>query len=129
MFSMVITPSVAKVLAAGGYTISDLANYWFKQATITRREYDFRSTYGQSNTPAPTIQSLIDNGTLDPKWFDKGADEMVPMLPTPDTIHIFVSGDSGRNKYMSFWAPYFTPALKEIQLPAKWEQLLKAARR
>ena len=129
MFAMVVTPSVSKVLAGGGYSISDLANYWFQHATITRREYDFRSNYGQSSTPAPTIQSLLDQGVLDPKWFAKGPDEMVPMFQTPDTIHIFVSGDKGRNKYTSLWGPYFKPALKEIKLPAKWEQLLRQARK
>ena len=129
MFAMVITPPVAKVLAKGGYSIAALTHYWFHHATITRREYDFRSKYGQSSSPAPTIQSLVADGTLQAKWFDKGIDEMVPMLPTPDTMHVFVSGDRGRNKYMSFWAPYFTPALKQIKLPAKWEELLKQARK
>ena len=129
MFAMVITPSVSKVLAKGGYSISDLTNYWFQHATITRREYDFRLKYGQSMTPAPTVQSLLEKGVLDPKWFAKGPDEMVPMFQIPDTIHIFVSGDKGRNKYTSFWGPYFKPVLKEIKLPAKWEELLLAARK
>jgi len=125
MFAMVITPSVSKVLAQGGYSVSDLANYWFEHATITRREYDFRSKYGQSATPAPTIQSLLDKGVIDPKWFDRGPDEMVPMFQTPETLHVFVSGDRGRNKYMSFWGPYFRPTLKEIRLTEKWQELLR----
>ena len=128
MFAMVITPSVSKALARGGYSVADLTHYWFEHATITRREYDFRSKYGQSATPAPTIQSLLEKGVIDPKWFAKGPDEMVPMFQTPDTIHIFVSGDRGRNKYSSLWGPYFQPALKEIKLPAKWQQLLEQAR-
>jgi hypothetical protein len=125
MFAMVITPPVARVLAQGGYSAAALTNYWFERATITRREYDFRSKYGQSATPAPTIQSLLDKGVLDPKWFAKGADEMVPMFQTPDTLHVFVSGDRGRNKYTSLWGPYFRPTLKEIRLPARWNQLFQ----
>jgi len=125
MFAMVITPSVSTVLAHGGYSVSDLTNYWFEHATIAVREYDFRSKYGQSATPPPTIQSLLDKGAIDPQWFVGQPDEMVPMFQRPDTLHVFVSGDRGRNKYMSFWAPYFRPTLKEIHLPAQWDKLLR----
>jgi hypothetical protein len=124
MFSMVITPSVSRVLAQGGYSVQDLTNYWFTHSTITRREYDFRSKYGQSTTPAPTIQSLLDKGAIDPKLFDKEPDDPIPIFQTPDTMHVFVSGDKGRNKYMSFWGPYFKPVLKEIRLPAQWHELM-----
>lgn len=127
MFAMVITPSVSKVLAQGGFAPADLAQYWFDHATITRSEYDFRSKYGQSATPAPTIQSLLDKGVLDPALFgNKGPHDTVPMFQTPDTIHVFVSGDKGRNKYTSLWGPYFTPTLKEIALPAHWYEMLAA---
>ena len=128
MFTLVITPPIARVFARAGYSISDLTDYWFNNTTRTYREQDFRYQYGtgQATFPPPTLKSLIEAGTLSAKWFDKGPDEMVPVLPTPDTIHIIVAGDSGRNKYTSFWAPYFRPALKEITLPPNWEERLKA---
>ncbi len=127
MFAMVITPPVSKVLAQGGFKPASLAQYWFDHATITCAEYNFRSRYGQSATPAPTIQSLLDKGALDPALFgNKGPDDTVPMFQTPDTIHVFVSGDRGRNKYTSLWGPYFTPTLKAIALPAEWEEKLAA---
>jgi hypothetical protein len=106
---------VSRVLAKGGYTPETLAQYWFEHATITRDEYDFRSKYGQSATPAPTIESLLEKGAIDPEWFDRGADKPVPMFQTPETIHVFVSGDRGRNKYTSLWGPYFQPTSKRIR--------------
>lgn len=127
MFAMVITPPVSRVLAQGGFSPPALARYWFEHATITRKEYDFRSKYGQSATPAPTIQSLLDKGVIDPQWFDKGPDESVPMFQTPDTLHIFVSGDRGRNKYTSLWGPYFTPMSQVIDLPPRWSDMLAEA--
>lgn len=117
MLAMVITPSVSRVLAGGGYTPESLAQYWFEHATITRDEYDFRSRYGQSATPAPTIASLLAKGAIDPKWFDRGPDEAVPMFQTPKSLHVFVAGDRGRNKYTSLWGPYFSPTTKRVRRP------------
>ncbi len=130
MFTLVITPPIARVLARGGYTIPDLVDHWFHNTTRTYHEQDFRYQYGtgQATSPPPTLRSLIEAGTLSREWFDKKSDEMVPVLPTPDSIHILVAGDSGRNKYTSFWAPYFRPASTEIRLPKNWEALLKEAR-
>ena len=125
MFTMVMTPPIAKVFARDGYAIGDLETYWFNNTTLTPSEYDFLSKHGQSNTPAPTIRSLVEDGILSSEWFDRGPNEKIPVLPTPDTLHVIVCGDRGRNKYMSFWAPYFRPASKEVKLPAAWNQLLK----
>ena len=63
-----------------------------------------------------------------PKDYSVGLDEMVRVLPGPEVLHIVVCGDAGRNRVMTLWGGYVTPATKPVKLPANWDALIGRAR-
>ena len=43
-------------------------------------------------------------------------DELVRVVPSPETIHIVVCGDPNRNRVMVLWGGYVNPVTKKIDL-------------
>jgi len=53
-------------------------------------------------------------------------DEPVRVLQNPEqVVHIIVCGDPGRNRIMTLWSGYVEPAIKEVKLPADWDEQLR----
>jgi hypothetical protein len=53
----------------------------------------------------------------------KGPETVLPQIISPKEIHIFVTGDPGRDKIQCFWCWYNHPVSKKIKLPSHWDTL------
>ncbi|MBI2910072.1 MAG: hypothetical protein HYX92_20720 [Chloroflexi bacterium] len=122
MAAMLLTPPTAKILANGGYSKRDVAEYLWQNTRITAREED--DLLQAFKGDGPTVHDLVEEGLL-PKWFDVGPEETIPVLAGADLLDVVVCGDAHRDKVMSLWCNYNRPVSKEIRLPAGWDTLTK----
>jgi hypothetical protein len=53
----------------------------------------------------------------------RGPETVLPQIISPREIHIFVTGDPGRDKVQCFWCWYNHPVTQEIKLPSNWDKL------
>ena len=51
-------------------------------------------------------------------YADGRPDELVRVVPDPETIHIVVCGDPHRNRAMVLWGGYVNPVSRRIDSPA-----------
>jgi hypothetical protein len=114
VFTVIMTPSVARTFAEAGYSKSDVQNAVWNHARYSLSEVDFESYYGSHEGQRETHQDHLKSGKLSerhirkdklPKWFPKVAeqeDATIPVVPKPEQIPIFVCGDPTRNKTMTF---------------------------
>ena len=132
---VLMTPPVAAVLAAGGYTKqsfkNDLANTGRHVALLNAYVSSINAVTG---TP-PTFEKALaralarpqaEKGKI-PPWYKNfpGSEEIVTI---PDinakNIEFIVCGDPGRNKTQAFAGILNCRISKEIQLPANWDALM-----
>lgn len=134
---LLVTPSVAEVLAAGGYTKRSLISDVAQNARRITYEWTFSKVYGSSGRVVGSFDSELaknlrepgaEQGKL-PPWYPKspGWEEIVT-TPTvsPGRLQILVCGDPNRNKAQTL-AGGMGGAIKEIRLPANWDELMKKA--
>lgn len=137
VFTIFITPGVAKAFAEGGYSKQDVKEAVWKNARYTLAEVDFESYYGAHEGQRETHRDFLRRGKLPervigqgklPAWFPKvveGEDATIPVAPGPKQLPIFVCGDPTRNKSMTFYTMYNTFVTKPIKLPADWDKMVK----
>lgn len=130
VFTIFMTPSVARTFAAGGYSKRDVQQAVWEQARYSLAEVDFESTYGAHDGQRTTHRDFLASGALAarhietgklPAWFPAvaaGADATIPVVPRPEQIAIVVCGDATRNKSMTFYTMYNTLATRSVRLPA-----------
>lgn len=140
VFTIFITPGVAKTFAEGGYSKQDVKDAVWKNARYTLAEVDFESYYGAHEGQRETHRDYLKRGKLPervvekgklPTWFPKvveGEDATIPVAPGPKQLPIFVCGDPTRNKSMTFYTMYNTFVTKPIKLPANWDKRVKDLR-
>jgi hypothetical protein len=133
VFTIFMTPSVARTFAAGGYSKQDVQNAVWKHARYSLAEVDFESYYGAHEGQRKTHRDLLNSGKLTdrliekgklPVWFPGAAkeeDATIPVVPRPEQIPIVVCGDLTRNKSMTFYTMYNTFATKAVKLPESWD--------
>ena len=116
MQTILITPSVARAIASGGYSKQDIKDYLCKNSTVAIGEISFELKYGDGLGAGTTIAQAIELGWDTPKeWAGKGADEVVPVMVNPGAIHVIVCGDRTRNKSMALYTVSCRPVTKEIK--------------
>ena len=138
VFTIFITPGVAKVFAENGYSREDVKEAVWRNARYTLAEVDFESYYGAHEGQRETHRDLLRRGRLPeraiekgklPAWFPKvvaGEDATIPVTPDPKQLAIFVCGDPTRNKSMTFYTMYNTLVTKPIKLPTNQMNCLHA---
>ena len=120
------TTPTAKVIANGGYSKRDVAEYLWEHTRITVHEANM--LLQQFTGVGLTVHDAVEQGRL-PKWFDAGPDDTIPILANADMNDIVVCGDASRDKIMSLWCNYNRPVTKEVKPPADWEKRLQQARK
>jgi hypothetical protein len=137
VFTIFMTPGVARVFAANGYSRKDVQKAVWNNARYTLAEVDFESYYGAHEGMRETHRDFLKKGKLPegviekgklPAWFPKvaeGEDATIPAAPGPEQLPIFVCGDPTRNKSMTFYTMYNTLVTKPIKLPKNWDELIK----
>lgn len=136
VFTIFITPGVAKAFSEGGYSKEDVKEAIWRNARYTLAEVDFESYYGAHEGQRETHRDFLKRGKLPgrviekgklPAWFpkmEKGEDATIPVAPGPKQLPIFVCGDPTRNKSMTFYTMYNSVVTKPVKLPADWERLV-----
>lgn len=128
VFTVFITPSVARAFAEGGYSKQDVKEAVRRNARYTLAEVDFESYYGAHGGQRKTHRDYLDKGELPgvekgklPAWFPQaaeGEDATIPIAPAPQQLQIIVCGDPTRNKSMTFYTVYNPFVTKPVKLPA-----------
>ncbi len=102
--AVVIGPEHAKVMAKYQWTRHDIRHYLWYQATNTFGDVAFQHRYGK-----------VYNRSL-PKWYKRDVDARIPVVPTPDHIHLFCAGgEAGRfSAFIPGWGHMASPVLREL---------------
>jgi hypothetical protein len=123
---LLLTPVIATILAKGGYSKRDVAEYLRKNATVPAHYYEWHMMLGDNHTPGTTLAGLVDEGVLPAQWRTSDDPERLVPLMLPDTQWlIVVAGDPLRNRSsiyrQNFKQGYATS--KKVELPKKWHPL------
>lgn len=123
---IVMSPSVAKVLAQGGYSQDDVKRYLYEHVKteagenesfarqMGQTEYSFCAEVSAGNAPKVYCES-------------KDPERMIPVFQKPEWIGIVVSGDPDRNQSKGYINNHEqgAPISKKIVLPKNWNTKLK----
>jgi hypothetical protein len=94
----------AQTIAKHGWTRNDIRNYlWMHHGN---RFHDLARGHRYGN---------VYNRNL-PKWYKRAPDSRIPIIPSPDNIHLFVmGGEAGRfSAFIPGWGHMSTPVLRAI---------------
>ena len=132
---VLIEPGVAKVLAEGGYTKQRLRQDLMKTGRKITHEAVFSQVYGSFGPVYGSfedeLQKALKNkntqkGML-PPWYPRFPGwENIETSPAIRGVEFIVCGDPARNKVQTL-AGGPGAAIKEIKLPAKWDELMAKA--
>ncbi|MDO8683850.1 MAG: hypothetical protein Q7N50_10260, partial [Armatimonadota bacterium] len=122
--TFLLSPSLAKSLADGGYSKQDIREYVYENAKVPLRELEWELKYGLADVK--TVREKVGSG-LYPKEFLVGSNDLVRVLPSPDIVHLVVCGDPTRNRFKTLDTGYTRLTTREIKLPENWDELLKEA--
>lgn len=94
----------AKTIAKAGWTRSDIRHYLWMHSGNAFRAITRDHRYGR-----------VYNRNL-PKWYKRDPDSRIPLVPSPDNIHLFVmGGHAGRfSAFIPGWGHMNTPVLRAI---------------
>ncbi len=132
---VLIAPGVAKILAEGGYTKQSLRQDLMKTGRKITYEAVFSKVYGSfgsvySSFDAELQKALKNKNTqkgMLPPWYPKLPGwENIETSPAIREVEFIVCGDPARNKVQTLAGGPGT-AIKEIKLPAKWDELMAKA--
>ena len=120
MITLLLSPPVARSLAAAGYSKADVKRHIHEHATMRLEDYDWVLQY--TAIAHTTARRQVEAGVLPPEFAGAPGD-MVRVLASPDILHIVVCGDPHRNRIMVMEGGHTQPTTKPIRLPARWDAL------
>ena len=132
---VLVGPGVAKILAEGGYTKRSLRQDLMKTGRKITYEAVFSQVYGsfgrvQGSFEAELGRALRDRNTEKrklPPWYPRFPGwEEIETTPAINMVDFIVCGDPARNK-VQILAGGPGVAIKEIKLPANWDELMEKA--
>jgi hypothetical protein len=103
--AVIIGPEHARTIAGKGWTRHDVRSYLAMHAYNLFSEISFNERYGK-----------IYNRNL-PKWYKREPEARIPIVPSPDHIHLFVVGGmAGRfSAFIPGWGHMSSPVLRSIE--------------
>ena len=129
---LLLGPGIAEVFAREGWTKQQIREYLVDHAQM--RAGDMEADAYHISASRMKLSERVEQGEL-PKEFAQSSDpdRLVPVFRQTDDDHqigIVVGGDPGRNQSKGYVQNHSqgVPVSKPIALPARWEELLKAAR-
>jgi hypothetical protein len=128
---LLISPTIAAVLAKGGYSKRGVADYLKKNAVVPASYYERYMLLSDHHDPGTSLNGLVDSGELPKEWrLSDDPDRLVPLLLPESDFLIVVAGDPLRNRSclfrQNFKQGYATS--KKVRLPKNWETLLAERR-
>jgi len=102
--AVVLGPEHASTIATKNWTRQDVRRYLWSNTTNTYDDISFAGRYGQ-----------IYNRNL-PKWYKREKGARIPIVPSPDDIHLFVAGgEAGRfSAFLPGWGHMSAPVLRAL---------------
>ena len=102
--AVVIGPEHAATIVSKHWTRSDVRRYLWENTTNTYDEISFHGRYGK-----------IYNRNL-PRWYKRERGARIPIVPSPDNIHLFVAGgEAGRfSAFLPGWGHMTAPVLRSV---------------
>ncbi|MEX2615521.1 MAG: hypothetical protein WD767_05455 [Alphaproteobacteria bacterium] len=102
--AVVLGPEHARVMAKYEWKRHDIRHYLWYQAHNKFGDVAFQHRYGK-----------VYNRSL-PKWYSRRDGDRIPVVPTPDHIHLFCAGgEAGRfSAFIPGWGHMASPVLREI---------------
>ena len=95
---LVLSPMLARTIAAAGWTLPDLQRALFEQARITARSFErYIGDWSNLSAGRPKLIDLVADGLL-PDAFGESPDpeRLVPVASRPERFMVAVSGDPSR---------------------------------
>ena len=124
--TLFMSPPNAQAVARDGYSKEDLKKYILENSKLSVAEINKEFAFTEERVEPWTVHSQAMEGTI-PKEWDKGPEEKIPLIESPELLDVFVCGSRGRNRNLIFRTTYCRSTTSEIELPANWEQRLKEA--
>jgi hypothetical protein len=105
--AVVLGPEHATTIAKHGWKRHDAKSYLWMYSGNKFRELAFEHRYGK-----------VYNRSL-PAWYRRDLDSRIPVVPSPENIHLFViGGEAGRfSAFIPGWGHMTSPVLREIERP------------
>ncbi|HIC56714.1 MAG TPA: hypothetical protein EYO94_04890 [Acidobacteria bacterium] len=102
--AVILGPEHASTIADQNWTRQDVRRYLWSNTTNTYDDISFGGRYGQ-----------IYNRNL-PKWYKRERGARIPIVPSPDDIHLFVAGgEAGRfSAFLPGWGHMSAPVLRAL---------------
>jgi hypothetical protein len=108
--TLLVPPGHAQTLADAGWTKAEIASYLYEYARVPAyRTPEFWGTPGMQRVRPPL-----------------NAEDPTPLLRSPDTFRMVVSGGAGAFMGMAYGAG--TWVTKQVSLPAQWDRLVRKYR-
>ena len=97
----------ARTIAKQGWKRNDVRSYLWMHSGNRFREIAFEHRYGK-----------VYNRNL-PKWYKRDLDSHIPIVPSPDHLHLFVAGgEAGRfSAFIPGWGHMSSPVLRPLSGP------------
>ena len=130
---VLVEPGVAKILADGGYTKKSLREDLMKTGRKITYEAVFSQVYGSFGEVYGSFEAELEKALKDkntekgklPPWYPRFPGwENIETTPAIKLVEFIVCGDPARNKVQTLAGGPGT-AIKEIKLPAKWDELME----
>lgn len=119
--TLVMTPVIAKTLAAAGYSRRDVQDYIFENSKVSARDFDdWLDLQG-----IPSAVECVARGMLQPHFAESDDPErLVPVYHFPNELQIVVSGTENRNRFFLVMniARQGLATSKKIDLPVRLAQ-------
>lgn len=94
---LLLNPSVAEVLANGGYDKDRIREYLFEHARVPARSLETYPPHPGADTWL--LSRAVEEGLAPPEFCESDdPDRTVPVMLSPDNLMIVVAGDRGRNQ-------------------------------
>lgn len=129
---LIVSPIIAKTIAASGWSRRTVKQYLFEHARIPASKFELY--IGKWTHLLPENRTLVDYVNIGraPRVFAESSDpaRMVPVVGRPEDFMLAVSGDPLRTNAYTFVHNGILgyPVCKRIRLPGKWHELLQEAK-
>lgn len=119
---LILSPSVARSLAALGWTKNDIRNHLFEHATIEARWLERYPLHVAG--AVDSLERRVRDGSIPARYAESDDPERpVPLLLRPEWTGIIVAGDPGRNQSRAYVNNHEQgpPVTRRIELSLTWE--------
>ena len=126
---IVAGPSIAKVVA-GEWSKDQVRKYLYQHIKVSAEKATHYAR--MTTTPTFSFENLVRDKLLPPEYAaSPDPQRLVNVIIDPAMVEILVAGDAGRNQSRAYMSNHVqgSPTSRRIRLPARWDELLEAARR